>query len=73
MLVCWYGAVLIRPVVSSGWGGGGCFDWSVVGWLVVGLYTDLIRPVGESSERAQEREVAQGGNTSISSPTNRQT
>ena len=51
----------------------GCFDWSavgwlVVGWLVVGLYTaDLIRPVGESSERAQQGEVAQGGNTSISS------
>ena len=55
-------------------GGGGCFDWSVVGQLVVGLYNaDLIRPVGESSERAQEGEVAQGGNTSISSPTNRQT
>ena len=58
----------------GGVGGGGCFDWSVVGWLVVGLYTaDLIRPVGESSERAEQGEVAQGGNTSISSPTNRQT
>ena len=32
------------------------------------MYTaDLIRPVGESSERAEQGEVAQGGNTSISS------
>ena len=66
--------ISLGPLFLAGGGdGSGCFDWSVVGWLVVGLYTDLIRPVGESSERAEQGEVAQGGNTSISSPTNRQT
>ena len=57
MLVCWYGAVLIRPVVSSGWGVvvvvliGRLLD----GWLLVCTQISLGRLVNLVSVLKREK------------------